>query len=257
MIYIHQLNHLNPKAADNESTYIIRELKQRQKWPLDTLQVIEHLKVFLVTEEDQSIISQALESAEPTIQKVVGLFRQQDPLHEHINVQRAVEILHGVVPHLKNNLAYTQEIFQWQVQLLSEITPLLNSVPKLRTMEEKVRCNNCLKQIFEKILRNPEFYFNFEEIVGEGPKAQIASLCESMSKGFFFHVTLEEELKKLNFIAIKDRIPLEKLEEAESIEKDILQIKKGIDQAYDSNFRLMNLAIVLYSYVKWSKENLF
>jgi hypothetical protein len=62
---------------------------------------------------------------------------------------------------------------------------------------------------------------------------------------------LEEELKKLDFEWVKGRIQKEHLEENEALLKNVTLIKKGIDAAYDMNMRMVNLAVILYSYVKW------
>ncbi|MBI2125689.1 hypothetical protein HYU08_03995 [Candidatus Woesearchaeota archaeon] len=88
-------------------------------------------------------------------------------------------------------------------------------------------------------------------MVHEGPVAQVNGLVESMQKGFFFHVSLEEEYKKVDFNTIKRRVPAEELQRVEAIEQNILKIKRAADTAYNANMRMINLSVILYSYVKW------
>jgi len=124
-------------------------------------------------------------------------------------------------------------------------------LPKIRTTEDKVHYNNKLNDLFKTVLRNKEFTFNYVDVVNEMHTSHIAGLVESLNKGFFFHYTLEEELRKLEFEAIKHRIPREKLDEVEAIRKKVMAIKNGIDCAYACNLRMVHLAVVLYSYIKW------
>ncbi|MEK6853628.1 MAG: hypothetical protein AABX64_03005, partial [Nanoarchaeota archaeon] len=133
----------------------------------------------------------------------------------------------------------------------AEIAGVLNQIPKLRTADEKMRVNEQVKGLFQFLLRNPNFAFQAQDMIHEGPVAQINGLAESMEKGFFFHVSLEEEYKKVDFATIKRRIPRQDLEKTAEIENHIRMIKKGLDAAYGANMRMVNLAVVLYSYVKW------
>ena len=89
------------------------------------------------------------------------------------------------------------------------------------------------------------------DIINEAHVSNVGGLIESFGKGYFFHYTLEEELKKVNFESIMGRIPPESLQKVKEIEDNLVIIKKGIDRAYDVNMRQVNCALVLYSYVKW------
>ncbi|HLD80347.1 MAG TPA: hypothetical protein VJA18_07360, partial [Candidatus Nanoarchaeia archaeon] len=105
--------------------------------------------------------------------------------------------------------------------------------------------------LFQFLLRNQGFVFHAPDLVHEGPVAQVNGLVESMQKGFFFHRSLEEEYNKVDFSTIKRRVPSEELKRVEEIEQNILKIKKAADTAYNANMRMVNLSVILYSYVKW------
>jgi hypothetical protein len=100
-------------------------------------------------------------------------------------------------------------------------------------------------------LRSNTFNFNYNDVVSEGQKSRMADLSESMAKGFFFKVLLQEEIKKQSFELIRSRIPGEKLRKSDFIKIKIDDIRKGVDAAYDFNFRMINFALVVYGYIKW------
>ena len=192
-----------------------------------------------------------MELIEPTVEQIKALLHKESPLHETINLQRTVQLLNTIPSALENNLSYLQQVQVWQSTSPAEMAVLLNKIPKLRTTEEKVRANQQVKDLFQFLLRNHEFIFHAQDMIHEGPVAQVNGLTESMEKGFFFHVSLEEEYKKVDFSAIKRRIPAQELERVEEVERSIKQIKKGLDAAYNANMRMVNLSVMLYSYVKW------
>jgi hypothetical protein len=71
-----------------------------------------------------------------------------------------------------------------------------------------------------------------------------------MDHGFFFHVPIEDYLNKHEG---KDMAKSQTAEVAaiDSINKKINVIKDGVDRAYDANMRMLNMAVVLYAYIKW------
>ena len=237
--------------ADLESVYMVRELKGNMAFPLKEEALEEAFCEFFVSSSELQLIEQAISLIDPTIEQIKLLIQGQSPLHEPISLERSVQLLKIIPAALQNNLSYLQQVQVWQSSSPAEIAGVLNQIPKLRTADEKMRVNEQVKGLFQFLLRNPNFAFQAQDMIHEGPVAQINGLAESMEKGFFFHVSLEEEYKKVDFATIKRRIPRQDLEKTAEIENHIRMIKKGLDAAYGANMRMVNLAVVLYSYVKW------
>lgn len=128
-------------------------------------------------------------------------------------------------------------------------------MPKSRRHEDLIALDQKLSVIFEKILRNNDLYFNSNNIINEAQIEHMNSISKSMVNGFLFHFTLEEELRKANFESIKHRIPPTELLRIENLTQKILEIKKGVERAYENNMRMVNLAVILYSYIKMMKIN--
>ncbi len=251
MLHIHQLNHFGIKAAELESVYLIRELKNKTPYPLSTQSFENYFSELFLSPTDQEHMEKGLILLEPTMEKVRQILAQQDSAHEPINLQRALQVLKEMPQPLQNNISYIQEIIGWQAPFIPQATSLFNNLPKFRTHEERVVGNQQINILFQKVLRGKDFLFNYSDIVGEAHLAHINSLSESMKKGFLFHVSLEDELKRLSFDAIKAKLPKEKVEEMERIAENVEVIRKAVDRAYSSNMRMVNWAIVLYAYVKW------
>jgi len=253
MLYIHQLKDLTPKSADIESTFIIRELKVKTPLPLTEAKIRDYFTLFFISESEKQAMAEAVELIEPTIQEVQALLRSKDPVYEPINLQRAINMLREIPPPLLNNLNYAKVIFIWQEDLIQEFAPLFNSLAQLkdRSYEERVTINQKLNEIFERLLRNNVIAFNYKDIIYEAQTSRMNDLLESIERGFFFHIGLEEELKKIDFEFIKRRIPVEKLNTVQHTRDKIAKIKKGVNAAYDINIRMMNWALVVYSYIKW------
>ncbi|MBI2151776.1 hypothetical protein HYU21_03575 [Candidatus Woesearchaeota archaeon] len=251
MLYIHKLNQLHHKTADIESVYLIRELKQKTPYPIQAQLLHNYISNYFVSPSDRQSILSAVEMLPKVIEKIEEISARQDELYEAANLHRSLQLIRDLPLALLNNLQYMDELAAWQQNLALQATQTLNSIPRLYTSEEKASCNEKLNQIFQKILRHSEFFFNPQGIIHEGPLADIQGLSESLQRGYLFHVTLEEELKKLSFEQIKLRIPTNNLSEALQLEENVNIIKRGVESAYQNNMRTVNLALILYSYVKW------
>lgn len=251
LLYIHGLNQLNSKSAELESVYLIRELRQKSTYPLSATHLTENFNQFFVSPTDQDLMFQAIGLIEPTIQMVEKLIAEKDPIHEIINLQRTVQILQELPVPLQNNLNFAAQMEQWQTESVSMVLPLLNSIPKLKAMSDKISVNEKFKEIFQFLLRNKEFTFNFYDIVNEAQLNHMNDLAESLTKGYLFHFTLEDELKKRSFDSLRVEIPPARLQEAEQIEQNILAIRRGVERAYNFNWGIINMSVIIYSYIKW------
>jgi hypothetical protein len=88
-------------------------------------------------------------------------------------------------------------------------------------------------------------------VVSEGQVSRVKDLGESMEKGFFFHVLLEEEIKKQSFELIKSRLSPEKVRRIDALRMSVEHIRKGVEAAYDMNMRMLQWSLVIYGYIKW------
>lgn len=251
MLYVHQLKDLTAKSADIESVFIIRELKQKTPLPLTEEKIREYFSLFFVSESEKNAMSRAYSLIDTTMQDIIQLAHMNDPELEPINLQRALNMLKEIPQPLLNNLNYAKEVSAWQEGLVKEFPYLISSIPNLSTHQEKVNCNIKLNSIFEKLLRSNDMAFNYKDVINEAHTSRMNDLSESMARGFLFHIFLEEELKKVDFSKIKQRISPGKLEAVERIHARVDDIKKGVDAAYDVNMRMIIWAINVYGYIKW------
>lgn len=252
MLYIHTLKDLHPKTAEIEIVPLVREIKQNNSYPLKDEKVSAHLADFFVSAADIDSMALALDVVPETVKELKEL--TSSPNYEIENLERAIAALQEMPPALKKNLEYCREIFQWQEFFLTGITRVLNKIPTLKTREEQVEHNEKISALFEKILRNKEFNFNFWDVVNEAQLSRINNLVESMEQGFVFPVKLEEHLKQLNFNDLKNRIPEEELEKVQRITLNIKEIQKGVQRAYENNMRMINMSLVLYAYIRALKQ---
>jgi hypothetical protein len=253
MLYIHQLKDLTPKSADIEGTFIIRELKVKTPLPLTEDKIRNYFTLFFISESEKTVMAEAVELIESTVEDIQALLHSNDADYEPVNLQRAINMLREIPTPLLANLNFAKVISIWQEDLVLEFAPLFNTLPDLksRSYEERVAVNQKLNEIFERLLRNNVMAFSYKDIIYEAQTSRMNDLVESMNKGFFFHIFLEEELKKLDFETVKRRIPNEKLVAVQRVDDKIERIKKGVDAAYDVNVRMMNWGLVVYAYIKW------
>ena len=173
-----------------------------------------------------------------------------DPLYESINLVRAITMLEELDEPLIKNIEYLKEMESWQNQLLNDIIFIVSSLPNANTMDEKMKLNNEINNIFKKILRNDDFMFNSNGMINEGKFTRINDLYKSLKDGFFFHFTVKEHLDKSSFDAVKNRIPSTNAQRVDNITRDILEIKKGVDKTYDYNMNMIKLIVDFYSHIK-------
>ena len=197
------------------------------------------------------LIEEAAKLLTPTTELVQSIMQDNDSIHEVVNIQRTLQILTELPGPLQINLNYINEMLAWQEQFINIFVAVFNKIPYLKSKEEKVFYNGQVSDLFEKILRNKEFGFQDEDIISEAQISHIVGLNESLASGFLFHFTLEEELKKVDFETIKPRISQNRLQEDAVIRENVFKIRRGVERAYDINMRMVNLALVMYSYVKW------
>ncbi|MFH1682241.1 MAG: hypothetical protein ABIA37_00440 [Candidatus Woesearchaeota archaeon] len=250
MLYIHMLKDLNLKSAEIESTQIIRELKRSVRLPVAEAEIDKITELFFASEADKEAIETAISLILPTMEGIQKIFSRNDPLYELINLKRANGVLKEAFPALVANIEYIEEINQEKNRLFTEFTQTLNLINKLKDEQEKKDHNQKLNLIFERVLRNKEFKFNFMGIVNEVHKENVSGLCKSMAEGYFFHVRLEEEIRKDRFEVIRRRVPATELEEVERISTQISKIERGVLAAYNYNLRMVELSVYLYSMVK-------
>src|SRR3989338_5475354 len=252
MLYIHKLADLNRKIAEAESIFLIREFKQKMKLPIPAAKIEECFASCMVSKTEIANMKAALACFEPLLQKVQNLYQQRDALHEAINVARVLQSLQPIPQDLANNLEFAAAIEAWQPMFLQQVPLLLNKIPLLRSMDEKTQVNGEIAKLFQTLTRSNDFRFRSDDLVQEDSVKMINGLVESFNNGYLFHITLEEEIKKLHFSRIRDRIPAEKLAEADDIFKDIQTLQKGILNAYDINMRMIEAALIFYASVKWA-----
>lgn len=248
MLYIHELKDLNLKTAEIEVTKLVRDIKKREKQPLTNQNLNNHISEFFISKTDMETMSKSLSLIPDTINAIVKLSKAGGP-YEPVNLKRACAALEEMPIPLSNNITYGQEIAEYQEVMIQDLVALLNQIPKLKTDADKRAHDKSMSPVFEKILRGKTFHFNASDIINEAHIERMTFLAESVDKGFFFHVKLEEHLKKED-PRFKE-VPSGERQVFDTIGKNISLIKAGIDRAYEHNMRMLNLAVILYAYVRW------
>lgn len=250
MLYIHKLSDLNPKSAEIESVPFVRGMNLSGSFPFTQQKVSVVFAECVISDKDPALIERSLQLLEPTLARLNELAARGDPVHEPVNVGRAIQSLKSLVLPLANNLQYGREAVALQQEFMARAAGLLNAIPTLRTSEEKSGLNAEISAYFEKALRSKGFAFTHMDLVHEAQTSLVRDLAESFRKGYIFHVTLEEELRKATFADIRPRIPAGKLKESEEIEAAIRSISEGVEQAYSLNMRMVLWAVIFYSCIR-------
>jgi hypothetical protein len=253
MIYIHTLKDLNPKSLEIEITPLVREIKRASPLPLVEEKMVENFSIYFVSKTDLDSMAYSLSLVAPAVESILELVNSGADL-ELINLHRAISVLNEMVEPLKKNIEYSTQLFDSQEALIKGMTPILNNLKSFRDIAQKKEADQAMSSVFELILRNDKnFTYNFLDIVNEGQLQRISNLVDAMNKGYFFHVKIEEYLKKEQAAEISKRFPQEVLDKVNSIATNIAEVKKGIERTYNSNFRMVNMAVVLFAYIKWLK----
>lgn len=251
MLYIHTLKDLNPKSAEIESVMIMREIKDKNSYPLVEEKVKDQFSNFFISQTDIENMQQALTFIPTTLELIEQLPKTPGWEFELVNVERASVALKEMPEALQNNIEYAQSILNNQIFFAPEVTMILNKLPTLKSQEDKLKYEQRIKALFAELLRTSEFRFQFTDIVNEGQVERMNALIESMEKGFFFPVKIEEYLKKQEFNTISQRFPAEQIQKVSEITENIKHIQRGVTRAYEHNMRMINQSVVLYSYIKW------
>lgn len=250
MLYIHKLSDLNPKSAEIESVPFVRGMNLSGSFPFTQQKIVAAFAGCAISDEDTADIERSLHLLEPTLAKLSGMLARSDPIYEPVNLGRSIQSLKSLMLPLANNLRYSREAVALQQEFMARAAGLLNAIPTLRTNEEKSKLNAEISAYFEKVLRSGGFSFTHMDLVHEAQTGLVRDLAESFRKGYIFHVTLEEELRKAAFAGIKLRIPPGKLKESEEIEAAIRSIGEGVEQAYALNMKMLLWAVIFYSCIK-------
>lgn len=251
MIYVHGLRLLTPKAADIESMYFIRGLKRNTQLPLTEEGLRSRVTEYFVSETDRNLMARSLEVLPGLIEEVRRLHAERDPTYELINIERTLAMLTNIEAPLRNNLAFAGEIAQWQEPSLGNIAATLNRFSSHRNRQERAALDQELGLHLSNLLRSDAFAFNAAGIVDEEHIKLASDLGESMSRGFLFHFTVEDELRKRTFSQIQYRISPEKLARIEAIAAKVREVRAGVDRAYAVNMHLLEWSLVLYAYARW------
>lgn len=252
MLYIHELGALSPKVAEVECVPIIRKLRAEHNYPLTMADIRSEFTKFFVNHGEIHAMERALAQIPLTAQAIVGLAESGDPQYEQQNLQRALNMLNEVPLAMIANIQYANQLLGWQEAVLDEILSIMNSIPHIQTDEQRKLINDALSNIYSVLLRNEQrFGMHYIDIVGEAQMARMSNLMESMEQGFFFRISLENQLKRTHFSDIIEHVPKENFVRVESIYSQIELIKRGVDIAYNINLRSVEFALILYSMMKW------
>jgi hypothetical protein len=254
MLYIYTFKDLNPKSAEIEALNLIRDVRRNVRFPVQKEYLKGEFSRYFGTMEDINVMTHALKILPEVMLEIVNLPKIEG-LYEVISLQRAYTGLNEVIPALEKNVAYTKELIEWQDTFAEELAESLNMIPTMETIEQKKKFDLKAGGFFEKILRNNiNFMFNHYDIINEAHVARLNDIQEILNEGAFFHFTLEEHLRHLNFNDIKRRIPQCELNKVDEVTRKINVIKKGVEIAYQNNFKVMEMSILLYSYIMGLKQ---
>lgn len=252
MLYVHELGALSPKVAEVECVPIIRKLRAEHNYPLTMADIRSEFTKFFVNQNEIIAMERSLSQIPLTAQAIVGLANSGDPLYEMQNLQRALTMLNEVPLAMIANIEFANKLLAWQEQSLDEILSIMNSIPHIQTDEHRKMINDAISNIYSFLLRNDQrFGMHYIDIVGEAQKARMENLMESMEQGFFFRISLENQLKRTHFSDIIEQVPKENFVRVESIYSQIELIKRGVDIAYTANLRCVEWALILYAMMKW------
>ena len=255
MIYIHQLKDLSTKTADIECTPLIREIKKGHSIPLREEEVSRQLIIDYVSKIDIEYMTKTQSLIPEAIDEIVELSEMGKDL-EKINLKRAIEGLKEITEPMEKNTEYAKKLIEHQEQFAAKLTLLLNTIPELKTDQEKKDFDEKITAVFSRLLRNKkDFSFAYSDIINEEHTSRLHNMMESMNEGVFFHVKLEEHLNKEEGKDVVRRIPAAELDKVNSITKKITLIKEGVDRAYETNMRMVNMAVVIYAYIKWLNKS--
>ena len=250
MIFVHELKALNHKSADIESVPIIRGLRERVRLPMTEEQAFSDFAGFMVKPSDIQAMEKTAELLPAAMQEIVDLSEKSQNA-EQINLKRAYTNLQEIQKHLTVNLGFAKLVFSWQFPATGRITGLINKMPALKTREDKMKFSSEVSPIFETVLRNDKFCLMFMDMVHEAHIEGIKAVVQSTEEGTFFHVEVDEHLKKTSFSERRKRLQQDELARFDSIAAKVAEIKNGVDTAYDVNKRMIGFAVQLYSYMKW------
>ena len=253
MIQLHKLTQLTQKAAAQESVYIVRELRKSATFPLTVPGFEAAFAEFFVSPTDITIISAGIPLVQPALDGLKGLHKEGEKIFEPLNIQRSLTMLSEIPSPLMKNLMYAQEIMGWQGSFPGELVPLLNRL-RIASAQEKQQINASLSALFEKILRNSTFSYNASDIINEAHRERMESLTKGMENGFLFFVSLEDHVKRIPWSTLRSKIPLPYLQEVDKIAFSLRDVQKSVERAYTINMRMVNWALLLYSYIRWAQS---
>lgn len=250
MLYIHKLADFGQKIVESESIAIIRDFKQKLKFPFKVDAMQSYLQQYHIQAEEINLAERTVELCEETAKKVEELLALQDSSLEMINLQRTVQMLRSIPVPMQESLMYNLSIKNSHSKIVEEFTQALNNVANAYSKEQKIAVNEALNRPFEKLLRNKSFVFRHNDIIHEGQVTMLEGLLESIGRGYFFNFTLEEEIQKASLNDIRHRLAPEKLAVMDEVVRNIEEIKKCVDQAYALNFRMVEMCTTMYAFIK-------
>lgn len=255
MYSITSLEQLGPKTLEIESVSLLREIRQKRTYPLTEESVANAFGPYFVKPETVSMMMDTNTEISQLHERLHALFLLGDPVFEQINLQRVAHILSEIPSNMKANLEYANQVNNSTAQFVTDAVSLLNSIPHLRTMDEKRAGNEKAKVMFGMLLRTPDCAsFRSSDIIHDGHLQHIRDLHRSLGQGYLFHVTLEEELRHVTFEKIRYRLSSERLAQAAEVAKSVERILHGVEAAYALNMGMIEWATVLYSYIKWLRS---
>ena len=253
MIYIHKLEQLVPGIADIESVPLIRDIKRETSFPFQEDLIKRKFSGFFVKESDIALMGEALQNVQPALDELQTVLEKKDSEFEEVNILRALKLVDEIPHALEKNIAYAKDILEWQDEFLREITAIFNEIVQVKSHDELLELNNRLNLVFLKLLRNNEFTFKFNDLIHEAHVEHTNDVKTILPQGYLFNKTIEEEINKIDFNIIRRRISRSNLDSSDRVLSRVIEVKRGVDKAYQINMKMVEWAVMLYSYVKFLK----
>jgi hypothetical protein len=248
MLYIHNLDKLNPKSADIEIVPILRQLKSKKEFSEKSVQ--ERFQPQHISEEDLQLIRHGFVLIQPTFDALTIIDNAKDKQFEVINLERSLQVLSELPGPYEKNIAFFQDIAGFQNQAAEELFAVLSRLQSFKEGEEG-EVNAAINAVFRRLLRGDDFTFVFKDILYEAQRDHAQGLAKSMREAFLIHVPLELSLKHPSVAQIRAQLPQEKLKVIDMLSDNAQAIALGVERAYACNLRMIEWSILIYAYVKW------
>jgi len=215
---------------------------------LELLQEI--FKDCMTTDEELLLSEKAEDVLGPTLEGINWLMddvKANPANYEAINIHRLKSTIEEIPPALEKNLAEMKHVISVQYAVPVAVKWLIDSAKTAVSGEELKKIFNEGFQLLCTLANDVQGELNPDLRINEAHQTHVDDMSQRFKKGYVYHWSIQDELKKVPFEEVFERLNQEQKDQFGKLSALLEALTTSVEMNYDFNWKQVALIRRVYS----------